>query len=305
MRESSSSGRGARLTLPRDLQVAYLIGRMGAVRLADVWRAGYGSPHTARSGFGRLGRLGLLRSYPRLSPSLPKWFGLTPEGFSWVLEESGCNEEELRAPSGIARLNLSSLAQRNRLWVSLILAGRASSTVRLALFRPEAELRQMASSQVPIVPDALFVLERRQGQKPHAPGGGIQAIIAAVSSAWMVELDSGSERSAVWIKKAELYRDLRNGRSLYGEEHWSVLAIVPSARRAQAVAAAVVKGGAGAFTVIALASSLEDGRAFERALWTALDLSGNGLATASHSLCDALLNKSPTPSAMRAGKESK
>ena len=49
---------GARLHLPRDLEIAYALGRMGAATIADTYRLWYGSPHTARFGFSRLTRLG-------------------------------------------------------------------------------------------------------------------------------------------------------------------------------------------------------------------------------------------------------
>jgi hypothetical protein len=56
---------GVRLHLPRDLEIAYVLGRMGAATIADTYRLWYGSPHTARFGFGRLVRLGLIK---KLSP---------------------------------------------------------------------------------------------------------------------------------------------------------------------------------------------------------------------------------------------
>src|SRR5437868_4933804 len=50
----------ARLQLPRDLQVAYTVGRMGAVTMADLWPLFWGSLDTARFGFRRLVNLKLL-----------------------------------------------------------------------------------------------------------------------------------------------------------------------------------------------------------------------------------------------------
>ena len=98
---------GARLQLPRDLEIAYAVGRMGIVTVADTYPLWYGSCHTARFGFGRLTRLGLVRSFPRDSPLSPAWFSLTARGLGWTAEESGCDERELRAVVGIRHTNLA------------------------------------------------------------------------------------------------------------------------------------------------------------------------------------------------------
>src|SRR5208283_2395495 len=111
---------GARLQMPRDLQIAYTVGRMGIVTIADTYALWYGSPHTARFGFGRLVRLGLLRSFPRTDPLAPAWYSLTPQGLEWAAEQAGCDERELRSVAGIRRMHLPSM--RNQLWTSVVLA---------------------------------------------------------------------------------------------------------------------------------------------------------------------------------------
>ena len=115
-----------RLNPERDLKVAYALGRLGLATVGDLWPLFWTSASTARFGFGRLTGLGLIRSFERSSPSEPKWYSLSPEGVDWVVEEAGCAVEELRAFSGIARVNLPTLTVRNRLWVSLALASARS-----------------------------------------------------------------------------------------------------------------------------------------------------------------------------------
>ena len=280
---------GARLTLPRDLQVAYTVGRMGAVTVADVGPLFFGAACSARWGFGRLTKLGLLRSFPRRDPSQPKWYSLTETGLAWVSEQAEVEESELRRYAGLARMNLAALRARNRFWASVILACRRQGRVTLELFRPERELRRAKGTDVPIVPDALLVL----GDRRADAHGSAEA--ARCSHAFMVELDSGSERRAVWQEKAAAYGALRGAGPLYGAAAWTVLALVPSARRARTIAEAVVKEGAGSFTVIGLAAPLEGGAALDRLLWRATELAGTLDAPPAHSLLDALALDSEAP----------
>lgn len=269
MTKGNRGPRGARLTLPRDLQFAYFIGKLSIVKISDVWRVFYGSEHTCRAGLGRLVRLGLVRSFPRVAPSLPKWFALTPKGLAWVAEETGCGEE-LRAPSGITRTNLVATTLSNRFWVSLLLATRTSLNCKLSLVRPEAELRRLRTAEISVVPDALVALS--------TSGGAVLATTSPSRLALMVELDSGSERLGVWEDKSRNYRVLRDRGALFGEERWVVLALVPSRRRATTLASAIIKGGAGAFTYLAEAAALDEGRALERHLWSPTALVGDPAA---------------------------
>lgn len=268
---------GARLNLPRDLQLAYCLGRFGAATMRQLWPLFFGSYHTARRGFGRLVKLGLIKSFDRHAPSDPKWFSLSRAGLEWVLGEAACAEDELRTVTGLKRLNLAALDERNLFWASLVVAARQSPLVKLALFRPEWELRRLAAQAIPVVPDAMLVLERRD---------------LSASIAWMVEQDSGSERSQVWRGKAQAMRELRAG-ALYGAADWLVVATVPSVRRAKTIAEAVTAEGAGAFIYLAVAEQLWQGRAFERVLWSAQELARSRDAPAVHSLLDPLLAADP------------
>ncbi len=270
---------GARLHLPRDLQIGYAVGRMGAVTIGDVYPLFYGSPHTARFGFGRLMRLGLLRSFPRPSPIVPAWFSLTPRGIEWVAEQSGSDESELRAVCGIKRVNLPALSMRNRFWASLVLACRALPSIRLASFRPEWELRPARPEHVRVVPDAIVTLANGDETNP-------------LERAWMVEMDAGTERSAVWRAKAAQYAELRAGGRLYGATGWKVLAVVPSPRRARTVAMAVATGGAGAFSMVGVADHLERGQALGRVLWRCADFARSSDAVPTVSLADELTDPS-------------
>lgn len=266
---------GARLHLPRDLEVAYVIGRMGAATVTDTYRLWFGSPHTARFGFGRLVRLGLLRSFPREDPLSPAWFSLTTRAVEWVAEEAGCDPRELRALAGVRNFNLPALSARNRLWTSLILACRNQPRVGIVIFQPEWELRPMKSESVPVIPDAITVLENKDVTDVHP-------------HAWILEMDTGSERSAVWKSKASKYAELRGRGPLYGLGDWRLVALVPSLRRAHTVAKAVVSGGSGAFTFLGVMSALEDGRAFSRVLYPATAIAASLAVAPSARLVDEL-----------------
>ena len=266
---------GARLHLPRDLEVTYSLGRMGAVTIADTFALWYGSPHTCRFGFGRLTRLGLLRSLPRPNVISPAWFSLTNRGLEWTAEQAGCNERELRTVASVRDLNKAALSSRNRFWTSLVLSCRRSPDTSIEYFRPEWELRPLRQEHVHIVPDALMSL-------------GQQEVTGVRHCAWIVEVDNTTERTAVWKTKAAQYAELRSARHLYGIANWRLLALVPSARRANSVAVAVTAGGAGAFSFVALTNSLENGHAFDRALWPCLELAKTPNAQPTAYLVDRL-----------------
>ena len=264
---------GVRLHLPRDLEIAYVLGRMGAATIADTYRRWYGSPHTARFGFGRLVRLGLIKSFPREDSLAPSWYSLTSRAGEWVAEEAGCDLRELRPLAGIRNFNLPALSTRNRLWTSLILSCRNQLSVRIALFQPEWELRPIKPASVPVIPDAIAVLENVD-------------VTGVRTSAWIWEMDTGSERSAVWKSKASKYAELRDRGPLYGLVDWRLVALVPSLRRARTVARAVVSGGGGAFTFLGLISALENGRALSRELYPAASIAGSLAARPTASLVD-------------------
>lgn len=254
--------RGARLHLPRDLDVAYSIGRMGAVTAYDVWPLHYGSVHTARTGLARLLKLGLVRTFERKDPSNPAWYSLTAHGATWVRDEVGCDDDELHLVGGIARMNLEALRVRNRFWSSLVVACRNAPGVELVIFRPEWELRRLRTPACPVVPDAMAVLAD-------------DFCSPAVGRAWMLEFDAGTERLGIWEKKGLAYARLRHRAPLYGASQWSVLALTPSIRRARTVATAVARAGAGSFVFVAVTDTLEDGRALDPLLWRASSLASS------------------------------
>jgi hypothetical protein len=266
---------GARLHLPRDLEIGYAVGRMGVVTTSDVYRLWYGSPHTARFGFGRLMRLGLLRTFKRPNQLAPAWFSLTPRGLDWVAEQSGRDERELRAVCGIRRMNLPAVGIRNRLWTSLVLACRENPSVQLACVEPEWEIRRRRADEVDVVPDAIVVLEGK-------------AVTERTGCAWMLEMDAGTQRSSVLKAKAARYAAFRAAPHLYGYADWRVLLLVPSERRARMAAAAFSSGGAGAFSFAAIGGTLEAGRAFSPVLWPCPELARSPRAKPGVSLIDAI-----------------
>lgn len=253
--------RGVRLHLPRDLHIAYMVGRMGVATSAHVGPLFYGSHNTARVGFHRLAKLGLLRVFERSDPSKPSWYGLAPVAAAWVIEGMECDDTEVRVVSGIRRMNLSMVDSRNRLWVSAVLAARASEgRCGIDLVRPEWELRRMQTDRMRTVPDMQLVVSHRGGSDwLHT---------------WMIELDAGTERTAVIKAKVEAYRVLR-GHVLYGAQDWQLLFVVPGPRRARSVAQTVAAAGGSAFTWVAVEADLQDGRALDVVLYAPADF-GNG-----------------------------
>jgi hypothetical protein len=248
---------------------------MGSVTIADTFALWYGSPHTCRVGFGRLVRLGLLRSFPRTDLLAPAWFTLTKRGLEWTAEQSGCDERELKTMESIRRVNLGALSMRNRIWSSLILASRRLPDIRIGCFQPEWELRPKLPNRLHVVPDAMVSLVHRS-TKDGRP------------CTWALEMDNATERAAVWKGKAAQYAELRSQGYLYGTADWRLLASVPSIRRAHSVAAAITASGAGAFSFVGLAASLEEGRAFEQVLWPCLVLAKGPASPPSASLIDGL-----------------
>lgn len=268
---------GARLHLPRDLEITYVVGRMGVVTIADTYPLWYGSPHTARFGFGRLSRLGLLRPLPRPDVISPGWFTLTRRGLEWAAEQAGCDERELRVVGGIRRMNLTAVGIRNRLWTSLVLACREHPLVQLFRVQPEWELRLERTDGLDIVPDVIVSLEN-------------QAVTGERRCAWMIEMDGGTQRKTVLRAKADRYAALRAAPHLYGHADWRLLVLAPSVRRARTVAAAITSGGAGAFGFVGVAKDLEEGRAFERLLWSCQELARSPQAKPNASLVDTVTN---------------
>jgi hypothetical protein len=264
---------GARLQMPRDLQIAYTVGRMGVVTIADTYALWYGSPHTARFGFGRLVRLGLLRSFPRTDPLAPAWYSLTPQGLEWTAEQAGCDERELRAVAGIRRMHLPSM--RNQLWTSVVLACREAPLTCIRRFQPEWELRPLKREDMRVVPDAAVTL------------GGPDKTSQGECS-WLLELDAGTERTSVWRAKAREYVELRGAGRVYGVGVWRLLAVVPTAKRALTVAVAITAGGAGAFSYVGVIGNLVTGQAFARVLWPCLELAKAPAVAPSVSLIDGL-----------------
>lgn len=264
---------GARLQMPRDLQIAYTVGRMAVVTIADTYPLWYGSPHTARFGFGRLVRLGLLRSFPRIDPLAPAWYSLTTQGLEWVAEQAGCNERELRAVAGIRRMHLPSM--RNQLWTSVVLACRQLPSIRIRSFQPEWELRPLKRDDMRVVPDAVVTL----GGSDNTNEG---------ECSWLLELDAGTERTSVWRAKAREYVELRSSGRVYGVGAWRLLAVVPTAKRALTVAVAITDGGAGAFSYVGLIGNLTAGQAFAQVLWPCLELAKVPTTPPSVSITDGL-----------------
>jgi hypothetical protein len=251
---------GARVTLPQDLERAYLLGRFGATTAYDCAWAAFGSTRSARRGLSRLALLGIARTFPRPDLTTPAWYSLSPGGLEWVVEVMGCPPDDLRRLTGLKRTNIRALAARNRLWSSIVAACRKRDGATLALARPEWELRRMKTILEPVVPDFLFVLSQKDGE-------GERLLV------WMVEQDSGTERSTEWRKKAVAYASVRGRVPLFGAREFFVLAVVPSVRRAITVATAVCESGAGGFVFVALPDALERGRALDPGtLWKASEL---------------------------------
>lgn len=262
--------KGARLHWPRDAHLAYVVSRMGVARSVDVWPLLYGSHGAGKMGFARLQKLSLLRVFPRANLAAHAWYGLVPEAAPWVAEAMGCDEGELRVVHGISRMNLGAVRDRNRFWVSAVLACRARAGARVALVRPEWELRGAREAGTRLVPDLQLVLEVAGGPGP-------------AELVWFVEFDAGTERLAVLEGKARAYLEATRAGAFYGELRWSVLVLVPSLRRARSVALAMHRAGAERVWV-AVQSELEEARALEPRLWRADELAMDAKAAPRWSL---------------------
>ena len=132
----------------------------------------------------------------------------------------------------------------------------------------------MKQANVHVVPDAMVVLGESGGDSETA----------AVS---LIEFDAGTERLKVWEGKAKAYAGLA-GRALYGASRWTVVALVPSARRARAVAEAVTRAGAGHIVRVGILDALLTARALEPVLWKASALAGRADAPPTESLMSGL-----------------
>lgn len=265
--------KGVRLHWPRDAHLVYVVSRMGIARSVDVWPLLYGSHGAGKMGFARLQRLSLLRMFPRANLAEHAWYGLVPEAAPWVAEAMGCDEDELRVVHGISRMNLGAVRDRNRFWVSAVLACRARAGARVALVRPEWEFRRARESGTRLVPDLQLVLEVADGSGP-------------AELVWFIEFDAGTERLAVLEGKARAYLEAARLGSFYGELRWSVLVLVPSIRRARSVAAAMHRASAER-TWVAVQSELEEANALEPRLWRADELALNPKAPPRWSLLGA------------------
>jgi hypothetical protein len=104
----------------------------------------------------------------------------------------------------------------------------------------------------------------------------------------MIEMDAGTQRKTVLRAKAGRYAAFRTAPHLYGHADWRLLVLVPSARRARTVAAAITSGGAGAFGFVAVAKDLEERHAFERRLWPCQELARSPQAKPNASLVSTI-----------------
>jgi Replication-relaxation len=249
---------GARLHLPRDPHLAYIVGRMALATSMDTWPLLFDSRSAGKMGFARLQKLGLLRSFARPSQSDVAWYALAPDAAPWVADAMDCDLSDLRTVHGIARTNLIAVRARNRLWVATALTCRADGAARVVLVRPEWELRG-ESAHSGLVPDLQMVLQAGAGDQER-------------EATWFVELDAGTERLAVWRAKAEAYAEAARRGALFGERAWRVLATVPRVRRARSVSAAVTAAGAGRLVWLGLQPTLEETRVLGAHLWRADEL---------------------------------
>jgi hypothetical protein len=259
----------------RDGRILYALGRLGAVTIRDLTPLFWGSEHTARHSLGRLRAQGFVRMLGREDPSNPGWFSLTHRGAELACTATGCDSDDLRIVASIQRRNRAALRSQNRLWVSLVLACRRTMGIQGDLI-PEAELRRQKVSDVPVVPDALVVLVSNVDTEAEREIGV------------MAEFDSGLERMPVWVRKARAYASLRHRLDLYGARRWVILAAVANERRARRVAEAVVSGGAGAYTFVALETQIHGGGLFDRVLWRSDLLTSAPASPPSSSLIDLI-----------------
>lgn len=278
MSRRNAPGVGARFNPERDGAVCYTLARFGAATCQCLAPLFWGAAPTARHGFARLLKLGLIRTFPRSVPCAPAWYALTRAGYALVQKETDAPDDELRRITRLDRANLSMLSARNDLWVSLALAARREPRVRLVRFTTEAELRRQAANRERVVPDASVALSSADGSRLKT---------------WFIELDSGHQRLATWQEKSAQLAACQ-GTVLYGAAAWQVLASVPSLKRARGVARAVMAGGAGHLVFLAVAAMLTGGQAFAPAVWRAQDLACGSASSVPTSLIEGLIDEADT-----------
>jgi hypothetical protein len=261
----------------RVVRIAYLVAKLGYFWVADAGFMFFQRPNTARFYVASLAKRGILEPFPRRHPSDPHAYRISERGLEWLVDEIGCNRNELWRPTSTRRLNIAAVRAMNRFWCSLASAAGEHPQLRLHRFVPERQLRRMKSPSCSVVPDAMAVMRL---------GAAGPTKLAAVA----VEQDSGYERLKVWSEKIRGYLAAKRFATFYGHRSCDVvlLAIVPSRRRAVSVARTAAMAGGGCFTYMGLAAELESGHALDPVLWSAATLAADPSATAGLSLGFAL-----------------
>jgi len=267
-----------RMDRERVVRIAYLVAKLGYFWVADAGFMFFQRPNTARFYVASLAKRGILEPFPRRHPSDPHAYRISERGLEWLVDEIGCDRNELWRPSSTRRLNIPAARAMNRFWCSLASAAAEHPRVRLHRFIPERQLRRMKLPSCSVVPDAMAVM--RLG----AAAGATK--LAAVA----VEQDSGYERLKVWSEKICGYLAAKRFSTFYGLRSCDVvlLAIVPSRRRAVNVARTVAMAGGGRFAYLGLAAELEGGHALAPVLWSAATLAADPSVAAGLSLVFAL-----------------
>jgi hypothetical protein len=247
--------------------LVYLISRMGWFHAADGYFLFFRSLTTARLYLADLAKKGILETAPRRNEADPHAFRISARAAEWLIDEAGCEPDEIVRPASLTSVNVPALRARNRFWCSLVAAARATSGVTIKQFVAERQLRALKTSDVTVIPDAAVILEVAGEAGPDQGEDAAPHVLA-----YFAELDGGTERQKIWTEKFLGYGSARRQGSLYGLTDWRLLALLPSQRRAVHVARTAVASGGAEFTILAVSSSLERGHAFDRVVWNAVAL---------------------------------
>ena len=125
-----------RMDRERVVRIAYLVAKLGYFWVADAGFMFFRRPNTARLYVASLAKRGILEAFRQRNPAESYVYRISERGLEWLVDEIGCNRNELWRPSSTRRLNIPAVRAMNRFWCSLASAALEHSQVRLHRFVP-------------------------------------------------------------------------------------------------------------------------------------------------------------------------
>ncbi len=231
-RRARAKGRGLRLK-ERDLDILLALAKMRLLKTSDLARLYFSAVGTCQKRLRRLYDAGLARAIAT-DLAAENRYALTRLGHGLLVRalDEGAVPAFRSAPRVDGR-TLKHLDMLNQYRIGLA-KGCASRGVRLVRFMPEWDLRAMAPD-ARLIPDAMFELA-----------------LAEERMIFALEVDTGSEPPTTVRKKLEAYAShTLGGTTIFGAAQPVVLFVVPTKRRALALARASEGVGDGVFVAVA------------------------------------------------------